>query len=64
VFEIADHRNAAGIRRPHRESHAREAVHHHLMRAQTLSEVAVLPFREQVHVELAQQRPEGKSVCC
>src|SRR5262245_1063887 len=59
AVEIAHDGNTAGIWRPYGEPHTRHAIHNHLMCAETLSEVAVLAFREQVYVEFAQQRSEG-----
>ena len=56
--EVADHRNAPRIGRPHREAHARHAVDHHRVRAQAVGEIAMLPFGQQIDVEFAEQRPE------
>jgi len=54
AVEIANHRNAAGIRRPYREPYTRYTIYDHLMRTETSSEITVLAFGEQIYVKLAQ----------
>ena len=58
-IEIADHRHALGVGRPHREAHALHAVDRDDVGAQRLGQLEMPAFVEQVQIELAQQRAEG-----
>ena len=58
-IEIADHRHALGVGRPHREAHALHAVDRDEVGAQCLGQLEMPAFIEQVQIELAQQRAEG-----
>lgn len=62
AVEIADHRDAHGVRRPDREAHALHAFVTGQLRAQAGGQLAVVAFGEQVQVEFAEQRPEGIGV--
>jgi hypothetical protein len=55
TVEIADHRNAPRVGRPDGKAHARHAVDQHRVGAEARREIPVLPFGEQVDVELAEQ---------
>ena len=59
AVEIADHRDAHGVRRPDCEAHALHAFVTGQLRAQAGGQLAVVAFGEQVEVEFAEQRPEG-----
>ena len=58
-IEVADHRHALGVGRPHREAHARDAVDRHDVGAERLGQLEMPAFIEQMQIELAQQRAEG-----
>ena len=62
AVEIADHRDAHGVRRPDCEAHALHAFVTGQLRAQAGGQLAVVAFGEQVEVEFAEQRPEGIGV--
>ncbi len=56
AVEVADHRDAPRIRRPHGEADALHAVDPHRVRAEAAAEIVVPAFREQMDVEIAQQQ--------
>ena len=56
--EIADHRDAARVRRPDGEAHAGNAVDGHRLGAERIGEPEMAAFVEQMQVEVAEQRPE------
>ena len=56
VVEVADHGDAAGVRRPHGESDACHALHGREMRAQFLVAFGVAAFGEQADIGFAQHR--------
>jgi hypothetical protein len=60
--EVAEQRNAPGVRRPDREVHAMGAFMDHRMGAQTLKEPPVCPLHQEIVVEGAQNRPEAEGV--
>ncbi|MCY1401593.1 hypothetical protein D9M71_167140 [compost metagenome] len=62
--EITDHRHPPGIRRPHGETHAVDAVHGFQLRAQAPAEVAVIAFGKQIQIHFAQQRTEAVRIFC
>ena len=53
--EITDHRDAAGIRRPHGEARAAHAVDGHHVGAERMRQLEVPAFAEQVQVDVAEQ---------
>ncbi len=59
---VTDHRHAVGVRRPHGKQHAVHAVHPAQVRAQKVLRVPVPALREQVQVEVRQQRREAVRV--
>ncbi len=61
-IEVTHHRDPPGIGRPHRETHAGDAVHRGQLGSQATAEVAVIAFGEQVQVHFAKQRPEAVGV--
>ena len=62
VVEVADHRDARGVRRPDGEMHARDAGMLDRMRAQPLPQPAMRALADQIVVELAQHRAEAVGV--
>ena len=59
VVKLPHHRDAAGVRRPHRETGAGNAVHGGGMRAQRFVRAQVGPFRQQPDVKILQQRTKA-----
>ncbi len=59
AVEAAHHRHAPRIGRPAGEAHAINAVDGHGLRAQAAAELAMVAFRDQVQVHLAQQQAEA-----
>ena len=59
VVKLPHHRDAAGVRRPHRETGAGNAVHGGGMRAQRFVRAQVGPFRQQPDVKVLQQRTKA-----
>ena len=56
--EIPNHRSPARIWRPDGKAHPGNPVHQHRVPAQATSQVAVLAFGQQIHIEFTQQRAE------
>ncbi len=61
-IEVADHRDALGVGRPHREAHARDALDRHDIGAERLGQLEVPSFVEQMQIELTQQWAEGVGI--
>ncbi|MNM98353.1 hypothetical protein D3C81_1108820 [compost metagenome] len=62
VVEIAHHRHPPGVRRPHREAHAVDAISLDRLGAEAPGQVTVVAFGEQVQVHVAQLRAEAVGV--
>ncbi len=60
--EVADHRDAAGIRRPHRKAHARHAVDLGDGGAEPFGQIPMRAFGKQMQVEIAQDRSEAVGI--
>ena len=60
--EVADHRDAARVRRPDREQHAVDALVRRELRAEPLVELAVRALEQQMIVERPERRAEGVGV--
>ena len=54
MIEVADHAHALGIRRPHREVRAGDAVAHARVRAELVIEAVVTALAEQMEIEVRQ----------
>ena len=54
VIEIADHADAARVRRQHHEGDALDAVERHRMRAELVIDALMGAFAEQIEIEVAQ----------
>ena len=59
MVEVADHRDARGVRRPEREQHAVDALVRRELRAEPAIELPVRPFAQQIVVERPERRAEG-----
>ncbi len=62
VVEAADHRDPLGVRRPHRETHAVDAIHLGVPGAQAAPGLEQPAFVEQVDFLVRQKRAEGIGV--
>jgi hypothetical protein len=62
VVELADHRDVARIRRPHREARAAPPVGAQRLCAQATAELAVPAFGDQVQVEFAEFGRQGRGL--
>ncbi len=58
AVEVADHRHALRVRRPHREARAGDAFDDRRVAAELVAEFVMASFADQVQVELAEQRAE------
>src|SRR5438067_10001502 len=58
-IEIADHRNAARVRRPHGKAHAGHAVDRIDGRADTLRQIPMRAFGEEMEIHVAEDWSEG-----
>src|SRR5688572_5450726 len=56
IVEVADHADPPGIRRPHREADAFDAIHLDQLRAEALVDLEMRSLRQQMHVDIAQDR--------
>ncbi len=54
LVEVADHADAHGVRRPHREGGAGDAVDGRQVRAEAIVEAAMAALRQQIDVEVAE----------
>src|SRR6185436_7226352 len=57
--EVADHRDALSVGRPHGEAYAAHAVDCHRLRAEGFGEPPVFALGDQMEVELAEQQTKG-----
>ncbi len=62
AVEVADHRDAARIGRPHREADALDALDRLGLRAEHAPEIPMPTLVEQVQIEIAEERPEAIGV--
>ena len=62
AIEVADDRDAAGVRRPEREKDARDALVHGELRAEPPVELPMRALDQQMIVERAERRTEGVGV--
>ncbi len=53
--EIADHRDAPGIRCPHSETHTIDAIDGLQLGAEATAQIAVIAFGEQIQIHFAEQ---------
>src|SRR3546814_2808388 len=56
TVEVADHRYAPRVRRPHRKVHAFDIIDRHRLSAERAAELAMCAFIDQVQVKLAEQQ--------
>ena len=59
VVEVADHADPPGIRRPHGEADALDAVDLDQLRAEPLVDLEMRALRQQMHVDVAEDRREA-----
>src|SRR5438270_6027406 len=58
TVEISDHRDAACVRRPHREAHAAHPIDRQHIGAECFGEFEMPPLAEQMKIEIAQYDAE------
>ncbi|MNO91649.1 hypothetical protein D3C76_832010 [compost metagenome] len=62
AVEVPHHRHPPGVRCPHGEAHAIDAIHGLQLGAQGAAQIAVVAFGEQIQIHLAQQRAKTVGV--